>query len=80
MTDRPGSEDRVVHILEEMRDLHRSHLEHYKEGLRNQAEAIQMQRDAQAMAERRLRMIPGLIVFVLVLVVVVLVLMMRTLT
>jgi len=39
------SDDEIVQLLKEIRDLQRQHLEHYKEALRNQQESIQMQRE-----------------------------------
>ena len=40
------NDDRVVRLLEEMRDLQRQHLENYREALRNQAESIRLQQEA----------------------------------
>jgi hypothetical protein len=37
------SEDRIVHLLEEIRDLQRQHGERYGEALRNQQESIRLQ-------------------------------------
>jgi len=49
------SDDEIVQLLKEIRDLQRQHLEHYKEALRNQQESIQMQREWRESATRRLR-------------------------
>ena len=49
------SDDEIVQLLKEIRDLQRQHLEHYKEALRNQQESIQMQREWRESASRRLR-------------------------
>jgi hypothetical protein len=68
---------RMVQLLEELRDQHREHLELYKGALKNQAEAVRIQRDLQQIASRRLKLIPGFIVVVLALVLVVLVLLVR---
>ena len=40
------NDDRVVKLLEEMRDLQRQHVANYQDALRNQQEAIGMQRAA----------------------------------
>jgi CHASE3 domain sensor protein len=37
------SDDRVVRLLEEIRDLQRHHMERYGEALRNQEESIRLQ-------------------------------------
>ena len=37
------NDDRVLRVLEEMRDLQRQHLVHYQEALRNQQESIALQ-------------------------------------
>jgi hypothetical protein len=56
------ADDQVVQLLKEIRDLQRQHLEHYKEALRNQQESIQMQRQWQESASRRLRVIIAVVV------------------
>jgi hypothetical protein len=56
------SDDEIVQLLKEIRDLQRQHLEHYKEALRNQQESIQMQREWRVMATRRLRIIIAIVV------------------
>jgi CHASE3 domain sensor protein len=68
---------RIVQLLEELRDLHRQHLDLYREALRNQAEFVQVQRELQQSAAKRLKMIPTLIVVVLGFVIVILVLLGR---
>jgi len=40
------NDDRVVRLLEELRDLQRQHVESYREALRNQAESIRLQQAA----------------------------------
>ena len=69
--------DRAAKILEEMRDLQREHVTLYTQALKNQEDALRIQRELQITASRRLRFIPALIVFVLVLIVVVLGMLMR---
>ena len=64
------TDERVIRLLEEVRDLQREHLEHYKEALRNQAESIQMQRELHDTARSRLRFVSILIAVVLVLIIV----------
>ena len=49
------SDERVIRLLEEIRDLQRQHVENYKEAIRNQQESIQMSKDWQAQATRRTR-------------------------
>jgi hypothetical protein len=41
------NDDRVVRLLEEMRDLQRQHVDSYREALRNQAESIRLQQEAR---------------------------------
>lgn len=57
------SDDRVIRLLEEMRDLQRQHLERYAEALRNQKESIELQQAGL----RRVRLVLGFAVFVLIL-------------
>ncbi len=64
------TDDRVIRLLEEVRDLQREHLEHYKEALRNQTESIRMQRELSVVARNRLRFVSVLIAIVLVLLIV----------
>jgi len=61
MTDDP----QVIRLLEEIRDQQAAHLELYKQALRNQAESIEMQRQMQATAQRRLRLLPVLLFVIL---------------
>jgi hypothetical protein len=61
------SDEPMLRLLEEIRDLQRQHLENYREALRNQHESIQMQRDWQQAANRRLRILAiVLVVFLMV--------------
>jgi hypothetical protein len=53
-------DDRVVRLLEEIRDLQRAHVENYKDALRNQEESIRMNKEWQRKAS--LRQIVALIV------------------
>lgn len=64
------TDDPVIRLLEEVRDLQREHLEHYKEALRNQTESIRMQRELSDVARNRLRFVSVLIAIVLVLLIV----------
>jgi hypothetical protein len=48
-------DDRVVRLLEELRDLQRQHVANYQEALRNQAESIALQKEAV----RRYRILAG---------------------
>jgi hypothetical protein len=57
------SEDRIVRVLEEIRDLQRQHVERYGEALRNQQESIRLQQAGL----RRVRVILGFAGVVLVL-------------
>ncbi len=61
------NDDRVVRLLEEMRDLQRQHVESYQEALRNQAESIRLQQDA--LKRVRVILIFAGVVFVLLLLV-----------
>jgi len=40
------SEEQVVKLLEEIRDLQKLHVENYKDALKNQQESIELQRHA----------------------------------
>lgn len=64
------TDERAIRLLEEVRDLQREHLEHYKEALRNQTESIRMQRELHDTAKSRLRFVSVLIAVVLVLIIV----------
>jgi len=46
-------DDRIVKLLEEIRDLQRQHVENYKDALRNQEESIKMNREWQRKASQR---------------------------
>jgi len=61
-------DDRIVKVLEEMRDLQRQHLAQYQEAVRNQQEAIAIQRQATRRVVRLavLVVIFGLAVIVLI--------------
>ncbi|HEX3232892.1 MAG TPA: hypothetical protein VHR41_01760 [Gemmatimonadales bacterium] len=57
------NDDRIIRLLEEIRDLQRQHGERYGEALRNQQESIRLQQAGL----RRVRVILGFAAFVLVL-------------
>jgi len=59
------TDDRIVQLLEEIRDLQRQHVANYQEALRNQQEAIGIQRAA---TRRVMRFATALMVLVVVLV------------
>jgi hypothetical protein len=68
------NDDRVIRLLEEIRDLQRGHAERYGEALRNQEESIRLQQAGL----RRVRVILGFAAVVLVMAVgVLLLLLMR---
>jgi hypothetical protein len=46
-------DDRVIKLLEEIRDLQRAHVENYKDALQNQQESIRMNREWQRKATQR---------------------------
>jgi hypothetical protein len=46
-------DDRVIRLLEEIRDLQRAHVENYKDALQNQQESIRMNREWQRKASQR---------------------------
>ena len=46
-------DDRIVKLLEEIRDLQRQHVENYKDALRNQEESIRMNREWHRKASQR---------------------------
>jgi CHASE3 domain sensor protein len=64
-------EDRVVHLLEEIRDLQRQQVEAYARALRNQEEALERQRQAMRKA-RGMFAVVGVVILVLLVVVLVL--------
>jgi hypothetical protein len=57
-------DDRVVKLLEEIRDLQRLHVENYKDALQNQQESIRMNKEWQRKAS--LRQVIALIVIAVV--------------
>lgn len=57
------TDDKVIHLLEEIRDLQKEHMQRYGEALRNQQESIRLQQTGL----RRVRMILGFAVLALVL-------------
>jgi hypothetical protein len=59
----PMNDERVVRILEEMRDLQRQHLVNYQDALRNQQESIRLQQ----LGLRRVRVVLALATGALVL-------------
>jgi len=59
------TDDRIVQLLEEIRDLQRQHVANYQEALRNQQQAIGIQRAA---TRRVMRFATALMVLVVVLV------------
>jgi hypothetical protein len=63
-------EDRIVRILEEIRDLQRQHAAAYQQALHAQAESVELQRAAVGRARRLLAAIGVVIAIVLVLVLV----------
>ena len=65
-------EDRVVQLLEEIRDLQRRQVEAYGRALENQQDAIRRQADATRRARRLLAAIGVVIAIVLVMVLVLL--------
>jgi CHASE3 domain sensor protein len=60
--DTAMSDDRIIHLLEEIRDLQRQHVDRYGEALRNQQESIRLQQAAL----RRVRIILGFATIVLI--------------
>jgi cell division protein FtsL len=61
-------EDRVIRLLEEIRDLQRQQLEAYGRALENQQEAIRMQRQGIGRARKLMAGIAAVIAIVLVIV------------
>jgi hypothetical protein len=57
------NDDRLIRVLEEIRDLQRQHMERYGEALRNQQESIRLQQAGL----RRVRVVLGFAAVVLVL-------------
>ena len=65
-------EDRLTRLLEEIRDLQRQQVEAYGRALKNQEEAVRMQREGMARARKVLAGLGLVIVIVLVTVLVLL--------
>jgi CHASE3 domain sensor protein len=61
------NDDRVVRLLEEIRDLQRLHTENYREALRNQAESIKLQQTAMKRV-RGILIVAGVLLVLLLLV------------
>jgi hypothetical protein len=65
-------DDRIVRLLEEIRDLQRRHVDSYGDALRNQQESIRLQQEWHRMAAPRYRLVVfavAVVVFVLLLLV-----------
>lgn len=60
-------DERTIHLLQEIRDIQREHLESYRRGLRNQEESIRIQREMQEDYRRRMRLVFLLVAVVLAL-------------
>ena len=60
-------DERTIGLLQEIRDIHREHLEAYRRGLQNQEESVRMQREMQDDYRRRMRLVFILVGVVLVL-------------
>ena len=60
-------DERAIQLLQEIRDIHRDHLESYRRGLQNQEESIRMQREAQDDYRRRTRTVCILVAVVVLL-------------
>jgi len=58
------NDDRVIRVLEEIRDLQRQHVENYKEAIRNQQESIELSRQWQAQAQRRIKITSILLILI----------------
>jgi hypothetical protein len=65
-------DDRVVRVLEQIRDLQRQQVEAYARALANQEEAIRTQRDNMGRARKALAGVGVIIVIVLVMVLILL--------
>jgi hypothetical protein len=51
------TDERIVRLLEEIRDLQRQHVDNYREALRHQQESVQLQQEWHRMAAPRLRLV-----------------------
>jgi CHASE3 domain sensor protein len=65
-------DERVVRVLEEIRDLQRQQVEAYARALANQEQAIRVQRESMGRARKALAGVGAIIVLVLVMVLVLL--------
>jgi hypothetical protein len=68
----PMDQDRLVRVLEEIRDLQRQQLDAYGRALANQEEAIRVQRDNMGRARKALAGVGVIILIVLVMVLILL--------
>lgn len=73
-------DDRVVRLLEEIRDLQREHTVAYRQALRTQAESVELQRSAVGRTRPLYRAIGVVLALVLAIVVVLLVYVLRRYT
>jgi hypothetical protein len=51
------TDERIVRLLEEIRDLQKQHAEDYREALRNQYTSVQLQQEWHRMAAPRVRLV-----------------------
>ena len=65
-------DDRLAHVLEEIRDLQRQQVEAYSRALTNQQEALRLQREGMGRARKLLTAIGVVIAIVLVMVLILL--------
>jgi cell division protein FtsL len=65
-------EDRLAHLLEEIRDLQRQQVDAYRQVLANQDQTLRMQREAMGRGRKLLAVLGLVIVIVLIIVVVLL--------
>lgn len=65
-------EERLVRVLEEIRDLQRQHVEAYARALANQQEALRLQREGMGRARKLLAAVGVIIAIVLIMVLVLL--------
>jgi hypothetical protein len=55
------SEDQIIALLGEIRDLQKQHIENYKSGIQNQQQAIEIQKQAVRRARTMLVIVAGLV-------------------
>ena len=60
--------DKIIHLLEDIKELQQQHNDNYKTALRNQAESIQRQSEAIDLQKKAIIRLPLIVILALVLI------------